>query len=521
MPPVSSVPCRGDVPSAGAGASAAVAAVAPDAPAPSSAHGATAAGAGGFPQRPRQPRRPRRRPAAEPAPSGVSATASVPPAPGEETRFAHFAGRRFAGFPGEVAQHGGAGEHRRRVHGERVGGVGADDAVDGEPARGLEAAHRRFGFGPVHAVDRDPERALQQAHLAAFAAGAQHDLVRGRRDRVELGRCRPRGGDAAAGVEQRRGRPGGERHQGAQREPLGARGGGHEAQLRGAPAGAGAPEGEIPRLAFGQVARGFAAGVDQRGEGYDPPTDTRASFELPPRLAVRAASRRRRARERASEASQGSRVARSRRADPGIGRSTSFRRCGGAYGVSCRARAVRYAANAAIRPRGPCGPHWFPRSPFPWEGGFGTNGGHRIRFDRNLHRMGRAASDVADGPARRRSKRRAPRRAPAVWVLRWMFRDRPRGALRAPCAWGAGLPARDRRVRRPPRIGLNAPRRAPEVPARRERDHGGAAGVDLHRQGAGAAVHRGQRAGGGPGAVGGHRAGRRGGCPWLRRARGP
>ncbi len=87
------------------------------------------------------------------------------------------------------------------MHGERVGGAGADDAVDGEPARGLEAAHRRFGFGPVHAVDRDPERALQQAHLAAFAAGAQHDLVRGGRDRVELGGCGPRGGDAAAGVE--------------------------------------------------------------------------------------------------------------------------------------------------------------------------------------------------------------------------------------------------------------------------------------------------------------------------------
>ncbi len=78
---------------------------------------------------------------------------------------------------------------------------------------------------------------------------------------------------------------------------------------------------------------------------------------------------------------------------------TSFRCCGGAYGVSCRARAVRYATVVAIRPRSPSGLHWFPRSRSPWGERLGTNGGHRTRYRCKLHHMGRSASVLADGPS--------------------------------------------------------------------------------------------------------------------------
>ena len=59
-----------------------------------------------------------------------------------------------------------------------------------------------------------------------------------------------------------------ERGEGAERDPLGARARGHEAQLGGAPARARAPERELPRLLVGEVARlaQDAAGVEQRGQ---------------------------------------------------------------------------------------------------------------------------------------------------------------------------------------------------------------------------------------------------------------
>ena len=160
----------------------------------------------------------------------------------------------------------------------------------------------------------------------------------------------PAGCDAAGGVEQYRvepARPGGERDEGAEREALGTRGGGHEAQLDGAAACAGTAQGELPGLVFGEIAGGLddarlISAAIEMGE---------ALAAARPPIADRPVALRRRARERASEASQGSRVARSR-AYPDM-RRRPFWLCVGAYGVSCRARAMRYATDVAIRPRSP------------------------------------------------------------------------------------------------------------------------------------------------------------------------
>ena len=87
----------------------------------------------------------------------------------------------------------------------------ADDAVDGEPVARLEAAYRRFGFGAEDAVDFDrAEGLLEQLHLPAFAAGAEHDHVFGRRRGLGRGGGRTGGRDPGGDAD---GGAGGERRE--------------------------------------------------------------------------------------------------------------------------------------------------------------------------------------------------------------------------------------------------------------------------------------------------------------------
>ena len=228
----------------------------------------------------------------------------------------------------------------------------------------LEATDRFFGFGSEDAVDFDaPERRLQQLAPGGLRCRSMSTIE-----------CSVVVAGSGLGAEEagpccrwrcpRRG-PDGERGERADRDALGARAARHELQLGGAPAGARAAEGELPRLLVGEVAQSLLPASS--GEGAAGAAGRRSN----PRPA-----RARRARERSSEALQWSATARSR-GDPDMrGRpfSISFP-C--AYGVSCRARVNDYAtphlwrfAPAASRLQ------WVPRSWAPWGAGLGTTRGN-------------------------------------------------------------------------------------------------------------------------------------------------
>ena len=180
------------------------------------------------------------------------------------------------------------------------------------PALAWKRAHGCFGFGTEDAVDFDAaEGLLEQFHLPAFAARAERrscvrssSAVRGS-GRPELIVACPSARLAVGPTRERRQR--------TQRDPLGARARGHEAQLGGTPARARAAQRQLPRLLLGEVARLAQAGRARRAAR----TGRGGSLALL-RARLRPA-RARRARERSSEASQGSTTARSR-GDPDMRR---------------------------------------------------------------------------------------------------------------------------------------------------------------------------------------------------------
>ena len=141
----------------------------------------------------------------------------------------------------------------------------------------------------------------------------------------------------ARGVQQRGGRRRGDRDQGAERGAAGAGAVGDEAQLGGAAARTGAAQGELPRVALGEIARGFAARVDQRRErDRRDGREGAGTFTAPPG---------------AGRSSLTAGTGTLQGGFPGVesckvaGVSRHGRRhilsgiCFGAYGVSCRARA--------------------------------------------------------------------------------------------------------------------------------------------------------------------------------------
>ena len=150
-----------------------------------------------------------------------------------------------------------------------------------------------------------------------------------------------------------RGRADGERRERAEREPFGARAGGHEPQLGGTAAGARAAERELPWLARrrgrgdrGRLAR--AASPSRTGRGRGGCRQARG--------AASALRRPARARVRGERESVPARRPRGRRQQDHVRIPTceaSFLTLLGAYGVSCRARVTFYATPhlVAIRPR--------------------------------------------------------------------------------------------------------------------------------------------------------------------------
>ena len=193
---------------------------------------------------------------------------------------------------------------------------------------------------------------------------------------ARVDRALPAAGDARGGTD-------GERGERADGHALGARARGDEAQLGGAPAGAGAPERELPWLLFGEV-----AGLCARAARSAAPIGRRRRSAL--RRARGRPARARRSRERSSDALQWSRTARSR-GDPDMRRRPFSNPFPCAYGVSCRARVNDYAtphlwrfAPAAFRLQ------WVPRSRTPWGEGLGTNGRQANRYRCKMRYRGRS-----------------------------------------------------------------------------------------------------------------------------------
>ena len=226
--------------------------------------------------------------------------------------------------------------------------------------RGLERTHRGFRFGSVDAVDGEAERALDEFDLPALAFGADRDVVFGRRRRA-AGR-----GDGlpAAGRERslpdRPSAPQARRARSVWRAFRPAR---SAARLRGGERASVRARAPRLRRRRGRACAARAPRAAAR-RGRTDPSGGRAAVQWSRRVGARATRRERsrRARERSSEASQGSTAPRSR-TNPDM--QASFLTLLGAYGVSCRAR-VNYAtphlwrfAPAVSRL------HWVPRSSNP------------------------------------------------------------------------------------------------------------------------------------------------------------
>ena len=117
----------------------------------------------------------------------------------------------------------------------------------------------------------------------------------------------------------------------------------------------------------------------------------------------------------------------------------------GAYGVSCRARAMRYATNCGDSPPQPGWAALGPPLPLPVRRGTRHNEGHRIRYRCKMHHIGRSATFLPTSPRVRGGCGAGAGRVRGGCGA-------GAGRVRGGCGAGAGRARCDRLGRRRPRV---------------------------------------------------------------------